>query len=572
MAFLARRIAVARGDEPADVLFRGGRLVNVVSGEIESVELAIADGRVAALGEGYDAREIVELDGAFIAPAFIDAHIHLESSMATPAQFARAVVPRGTGVVVIDPHEIANVLGLEGVRYILAATERLPLSTFVMAPSCVPATHLETAGASFGEAEVSALLAEPRVLGLAEMMNFPGVIHRAPQVLALLELAEGMPRDGHAPGLSGRDLAAYAAAGIGSDHECVTAREAAAKLSLGMHIMVREGSSARNLDALLAVITPRNSSRFLLCSDDKTPSDLLAHGHVDHLLRRAIAGGIDPVTAVQMATINSARYFGLAGHGALIPGNRADLVVFEDFESLLVSRVYRGGELVAADGRLLAEPDRSAAEPARALRIANLPERPFRIPDRGSARVRVIVASPDQLWTESAEDTPRREAGELLPDPARDLLKLAVVERHRGTGNVGVGFIRGFALQSGALATTVGHDSHNLIILGASDAAMEVALLAMREMGGGKLVASETGVIASLPLPVAGLMSPAPIEETAARMRELGAAARSLGCRLPEPFMTLSFMALPVIPRLKLSDLGLVDVDRFEIVPLEIPD
>ncbi len=569
---MERRIAVAHGDEPADLLLRGGRLVNVVSGEIETVELAVADGEVAAIGSGYDAHEIIELSGALFAPAFIDAHIHLESSMATPPQFARAIVPRGTGTVIIDPHEIANVMGLAGVRYILAATEKLPLGVFVMAPSCVPATHLETAGADFGPDEISALLAEPRVLGLAEMMNFPGVIHRAPDVLRLLELAEGKPRDGHAPGLAGRDLAAYAAAGIGSDHECMSTEEAMAKLSLGMHIMVREGSSAKNMSALLGAVTERNSSRFLLCTDDKTPSDLVEGGHVDQLLRRAIAGGIDPVVAVQMATVNTANYFGLADRGALIPGRRADIVVFDDFESLKVSRVFNAGHLVAQGGSLISEPEVSVPDPVGSQRIENLPDAPFRIADSGAAKVRVIVASPDQLWTDAALEAPLRKDGELVSDTARDMLKLAVVERHRGTGNVGLGFIRGFGLKRGALATTVGHDSHNLLILGADDRAMAVALAAIRNLGGGKIVVGDDGVIASLPLPVAGLMSPAPIEETAAGMRSLADAARSLGCELPEPFMTLSFMALPVIPKLKLSDRGLVDVDRFEFVDLEVAD
>jgi len=567
MSDLARRIAVAAGEEPADLVLKNLRLVNTLSGRIEPTEIAVAGGAVAALGEGYAGREEHDLGGAFAAPAFLDAHVHVESSMATPREFARAVAPRGTGAVFADPHEIANVLGLDGVRWMLAASEGLPLDVFFLAPSCVPATHLESAGAELGPEAVAELLAEPRVLGLAEMMNFPGVIHRDPAVLAKLELAAGRVRDGHAPGLSGRALAAYAAAGIQSDHECTTAEEARAKLSLGMRIMVREGSSARNLAALAPAITPAASGQFMLCSDDRTPADLLAAGHVDHLVRRAVAEGVEPVVAIQMATLNTARYFGLADRGALAPGYRADVAVFEDFARLDVRRVYRAGRLVAADGRLLAEPAPAPPAPPGSMRIGDLGAAPFAIADPGGD-VRVIRAHPDQLLTDAERATPRREGGLLLADPERDLLKLAVVERHRGTGRVGLGFVAGFGLRAGALATTVAHDSHNLIIVGADDASMEAALAAARKMGGGKLVVGPGGVVASLPLPVAGLMSPAPVEETAARLEALAAAARELGCTLPEPFMTLSFMALPVIPSLKLTDRGLVDVDAFAHVPL----
>ncbi|MBN2170979.1 MAG: adenine deaminase [Candidatus Krumholzibacteriota bacterium] len=567
MSDLERRIAVAAGEEPADLVLKNLRLVNTFSGRVEATEIAVADGVVAALGEGYAGREEHDLDGAFAAPAFLDAHIHVESSMATPRQFARAVVPRGTGAVFADPHEIANVLGLDGVRWMLAASEGLPLDIFFLAPSCVPATHLESAGAELGPDAVAALLAEPRVLGLAEMMNFPGVIHRDPAVLAKLELAAGRVRDGHAPGLSGRALAAYAAAGIQSDHECTTAAEALARLSLGMRIMVREGSSARNLAALVPAITPAASRHFLLCSDDRSPADLLAAGHVDHLVRRAVTEGVEPVVAVQMATLNTARHFGLADRGALAPGYRADVAVFEDFARLRVRRVYRAGRLVAEDGRLLVEPAAVPPPPPGSMRIGELGAAPFAIADPGGD-VRVIRAHPDQLLTDAERAAPRREGGWLLADPERDLLKLAVVERHRGTGRVGLGLVRGFGLRAGALATTVAHDSHNLIIVGADDGSMMAALAAAREMGGGKLVVGPGGVAASLPLPVAGLMSPAPVEETAARLDALAAAARELGCALPEPFMTLSFMALPVIPSLKLTDRGLVDVDRFEHVPL----
>jgi len=570
MEQLARRIAVARGDEPADLVLKGGRVVSVHTGTIMECEVAVAGGEVAALGSGYAGRTVIDLHGAFLAPAFIDAHIHIESSMATPRQFARAVVPRGTGTVVADPHEIANVHGMDGVRWMLEAARGLPLNIEIMAPSCVPATHLETAGAALSPEDIAALLALPGVLGLAEMMNFPGVIHRDPAVLAKLAAAGARSIDGHAPGLAGRDLAAYAAAGIQTDHECTTRGEAEAKLALGMRVMIREGSSARNLAALVRGVTPANARQWLLCSDDRTPADLLHEGHVDFLLRRCVAEGLDAMTALQMATLNAAEHFGLADRGAIAPGRRADFAVLEDLVDFKVRQVFRAGRLVAEDGRLLEEPAAGPPPPAGGMNLGALAAHPFAIPDRGAARVRVILAQGDQLLTGELIETPRREAGYLVADPARDLLKLAVVERHRGTGDVGLGFIRGFGLARGALASTVAHDSHNLIILGASDRAMEVALAAMRELGGGKLVADEEGVLAALPLPVGGLMSDAPIEDTAAGLERLAAAARALGCVLPEPFMTLSFMALPVIPRLKLTDKGLVDVERFSGADLEV--
>ncbi|MCB9516090.1 MAG: adenine deaminase [Candidatus Latescibacteria bacterium] len=569
MDHLARRIAVARGDEPADLVLRGARVANVLSGRVEAADVAIVDGRIAALGEGYEGRETHALRGV-LAPAFIDAHIHVESSMATPRQFARAVVPRGTGTAVVDPHEIANVHGAAGVRWMLQAAWGLPLRLEVMAPSCVPATHLETAGASIGASGVRKLLEEDGILGLAEMMNFPGVIHRDPEVLAKLAAAEGRPVDGHAPGLAGRDLAAYAAAGIQTDHECTTLAEAKAKLALGMVVMIREGSSARNLAALLRGVTPANSRRWLLCSDDRTPSDLLHEGHVDHLLRRCVAEGLDAMTALQMATLNAADHFGFGDRGAIAPGRLADLVLLDDLKGFRARRVYHAGRLVAEDGALLREPAAGPKPPPGGMNLGAVAAHPFAIPDRGGERVRVIVAQGDQLLTGEALESPRREGGELVADPAGDLLKLAVIERHRGTGNVGLGFVRGFGLARGALASTVAHDSHNLIVLGASDAAMEAAVAAMRKLGGGKLAVDGSGqLLAALPLPVGGLMSDAPIEETAEGLAALAEAARALGCTLPEPFMTLSFMALPVIPKLKLTDLGLVDVERFEAVALQ---
>ncbi len=568
MSDLEKRIAVARGDRPAELVLRGGRLIDVFSGRMEVRDLAIVGGQVAATGEGYEGEIVHHLDGALLAPAFIEPHIHIESSMATPLRFAEAVVPRGTGSVICDPHEIANVMGAAGVNWMLAASEQLPLDLFCMAPSCVPATHLESAGAELGLTEIAELMKQPRVLGLAEMMNFPGVVNRAPEVLAKLTVAGDRPRDGHAPGLAGRDLAAYAAAGIGSDHECVSVAEALAKIELGMMVMIREGSSARNLAELARGVTPENSARWMLCSDDRTAADLLHEGHVDHLLRRAVAEDLDALTALRMVTLNPAAYFGLGDRGALSPGRRADVVVLEDLEGFAVRRVYHGGKLIAEEGRLLEEPQSPVADPGSSVNLGELPAEALAVADPGPGKIRVIRALPDQLFTPEEFHDPRRENGRLPSDPERDLIKLAVIERHHGTGRVGLAFLSGSGLKRGALASTVAHDSHNLIVLGADDESMWTAIRALEKLGGGKVVVEGEALLAAMPLPVGGLMSGAPIAETARRLGELTAAARSLGCTLPEPFMTLSFMALPVIPQLKLTDRGLVDVAAFDFVSL----
>ena len=562
-----RLIAVARGEEPADLLFKNGRLVNVLSGEIYPARVAVADGRVAGLGGDYRARRVVDLAGRFICPGFIDAHVHLESSMVQPAEFARAVLPHGTTAVVCDPHEIANVLGVAGVRYILDASAGLPLAVYVMAPSCVPATHMETAGAELDAADIAQILTYDRVLGLAEMMNYPGVLFRVPSVLAKIEAAAGRPVDGHAPGLSGQDLNAYLAAGIGSDHECTDLDEAREKLRRGMHIFIREGTTARNLHSLLPLVTPANARLCHFCTDDRHPDTLLTEGHVDDIVRQAISAGLDPVLAIQMATFNTALYFGLRQVGAVAPGYRADLLVLDNLERVQVAQVYAAGQLVAEGGRCLLSAAEFPQIPAQSTVHLNMANLDLTIP-AGQGPARVIGVIPGQVVTEDLRLEPAIAGGQVVADPARDLAKIAVLERHRGTGNSGLGLVKGIGLRRGAIASSVAHDSHNVIAVGMSDVDMRAAVAAIVEMGGGQAAVADGRVQAACPLPIAGLMSDRPLEQVRDQVAALTKAAQALGSTLADPFMTLSFLALPVIPALKLTDKGLVDVVKFQVVPL----
>ena len=560
----SRLIEVARGDAPADTLLANARLVNVRSGEIHDADIALYGGRVAGLGD-YEARETIDLKGAFVSPGLIDAHVHIESSMVTVPEFARAVVPRGTTTVVTDPHEIANVLGIAGIRYMLESSEALPLRVFVMASSCVPATDMETSGAELTAADLAPLFEHPRVIGLAEVMNFPGVFLAAPEVLAKIEAAGQRPVDGHAPGLSGKNLNAYIAAGVGSDHECTTVEEAREKLRRGMHIFIREGTTARNLTELLPLVTPSNSAYCSFCTDDRHPQDLLEEGHIDALLRMAVAEGLEPITAIQMATINTATYFGLRGLGMVAPGYRADLVVFDGLSDLQARMVFSDGALVAEDGEYVGPRPRPPQPPGGGVAVA-WGKVDLSVAAGAGAGGRVIHAIPGQIVTgQSVEEMSVRD-GLAVSDPDRDILKIAVIERHRSTGNVGVGFVKGFGLKQGAIASSVAHDNHNIVVVGASDEEMKAAARAVAETGGGQAVVGRGKVLASVPLPIAGLMSDLPLEEVRERVAAMTRAARELGGTLADPLMTMSFLALAVIPELKITDLGLVDVVEFRRV------
>ncbi len=563
-------IQVARGDAPADTLIKNARLVNVRSGEIHEADIAIFAGRVAGFGD-YEAREIIDVAGQHVCPGLIDAHVHIESSMVTVPEFARAVIPRGTTAVVTDPHEIANVLGVAGIHYMLDSSEELALRVFAMASSCVPATHMETSGAALEASDLERLFEHPRVIGLAEVMNFPGVFLGVPEVLAKIEAAGDRPVDGHAPGLSGLPLNAYTAAGIGSDHECTQLEEAREKLRRGMHIFIREGTTARNLKALLPLVTPGSSSHCSFCTDDRHPEDLLSEGHIDALIRLAIAEGLDPITAIQMATINTATYFGLRGLGELSPGYRADLVVFEDPRDFRARTVLVEGRVVAEDGEYLGPRPAAPAPPGSGVRV-RWETVDLAVAAEGGTQARVIHAIPAQIVTGQSVEEMRVEDGRLVADPERDLLKIAVIERHHATGNAGIGFVRGFGLKRGAIASSVAHDNHNIVALGASDEDVLHAARVVAESGGGQAVVADGQVLAAVPLPIAGLMSDLSLEEVRDKVEALAQAARGLGGTLPDPLMTMSFLALAVIPELKITDMGLVDVNEFALVPLQVQE
>lgn len=561
-------ITAARGDTPADLLLVNAKIINVFSGRVIDGSIAIKDGIIVGFGD-HEAAERMDLKGRFVAPGFIDAHVHIESSMACVTEFARAVAPCGTTTVVADPHEIANVLGTAGIDYMLQSAEGQPMDCLYTLPSCVPATEMETAGARLNAADLAPFFTHPRIVALAEMMNYPGVIFTDADVMAKLALARSHQRtmDGHAPGISGRQLYAYTAAGIASDHECTRAEEALEKLELGMHIMVREGTCARNLDALFPIIDEHTWRRMMWCTDDRHPHDLLAEGHVDALIRRAVAKGLDPVTAIRMGSINPADYFGIQDAGAIAPGRKANLVVFSDQADIRAEQVFYMGRQVAENGRLLPDiprPDPVAVPPSMNLDPSHLD---FSIPADGS-RMRVIRAIADQVVTRCDIMDVTEKKGLAVADVTRDVIKMAVVDRYTGKARTGKGFVTGLGLQRGAIASSVAHDSHNIIVAGVTDTDMRAAVSAVVEMGGGFTAISSGKVLASLPLPVAGLMSDQPVETVRRQMDAMIAAARDLGTSLSDAFMTLGFLALPVIPDLKLTDQGLVDVSRFEVVSL----
>ena len=565
----SRLLSVARGDTPADLVLRRARVVNVFTGEVEAADVVIDGGLIAGVGDGYAGRDEIDLDGAYVAPGLIDAHVHIESSLCTPPQFATAVVPRGVTTVVTDPHEIANVAGVDGVRYMIAASRGLPLSVLVMAPSCVPATDLGTAGAALDAADLAALRTD--VHGLAEVMNFPGVIFGDASVHAKIDAYAGRPIDGHCPGVTGKSLNAYAASGIGSDHESITVAEAKEKLARGLYLLIREATNARNLHALLPLVTPRTNRRICFCTDDRVPADLLTSGGIDHMVREAIAFGVDPVDAFRLATLNTAEWFGLSDRGAVAPGRRADLMIFDDLQAPTAKAVYAAGVCVAEQGRMTAAaaPTPGSVTPAaiRGRVAVTVDDDTFRIPAT-SNRVRVIGSIDGQLVTEPRVATVPVVDDGLVSDVAADVLKMAVLERHRGTGNVGRGFIGGFGLKRGAIAGTVAHDHHNLVVIGCDDASMALAAKHVAALGGGLCVVDGDRVVADLPLPVAGLMSDRPIDEVRAAYDRLLDAAKHLGATAADPFMAMSFMALEVIPALKLTDRGLIDVTQFKTVPL----
>ena len=568
MNTLRHLLAVARGDEPADLVVRGARVFSVFTREWLEGDVAVAGGRLAGVGS-YEGSEILEAAGSMLVPGFVDAHVHIESSMLTLERFAEVVLARGTTTIVADPHELANVVGADGVHWLLDAAAKVPLNVFVMAPSCVPASRFESPRAPLEPDDMEAILRRDGALGVAEMMDFPAVIAGEASALKKLATPGATHVDGHAPGVSGHALNAYLAAGIASDHEATTYEEALEKRRKGAWILIREASNARNLEALLPLVLRYGPERCAFCTDDREADVLLDEGHIDGMCRAAVDGGLAVEDALVLATHNGAACHGLAGVGAIAPGYRADFCLLPD-TGFRPSRVYAGGRLVAADGE--AVPLATPPLPARltdTVRVGELAASDFEI-TAGGGPVRVIELVPDQLLTESSIESPRMDDGLAVADPERDLAKIAVVERHHASGRIGRGFVRGFGLREGALASTVSHDAHNVIVVGASDDDMVVCVRRLVELGGGIVVVRDKVVLAELPLPVAGLMSDRPSVAVAAALGELRGAARSLGVAVRAPFMALSFLGLSVIPSLKITDRGLIDVDRFEVVSLEV--
>jgi adenine deaminase len=561
MSDLSRRLAVARGDEPAELVIRGGRVFSAFTREWLETDVAVVDGFVAGLGE-YEGEEVLDATGRYVVPGFVDAHLHLESSKLLVDEFARLVLPLGTTAVVADPHEIANVLGTDGVHWLLDACDGLPLEVYFMASSCVPASSFESPRRELTPGDLEGLLRRRRMLGLAEMMNFPGVVSGSEHELAKLRLAQHV--DGHAPGVLGKHLNAYAAAGIRSDHEAFTAEEGRERLRAGMWLLIREASAARNLRALIPLVQEFGPHRIAFCTDDREPEHIADDGHVNSMVRDAVALGTAPEDALVMASLNPATWHGLSHLGALAPGFQADVLLLPDLESFVPELVLKAGKPVREIPEAVV-PDWVK----NTVRVSHVGSNDFHIPwTEGPARVIGLV--PDQIVTASLVETPKVENGLAVADPERDLAKIAVIERHLGTGRMGLGFVQGFGLQRGAFGATLSHDAHNVVVVGVDDGAMARVVGRLRELGGGIVVVEEQGVRAELPLPVAGLLSDRPLAEVLEASRQINAAARALGATFPAPFQMLAFLALSVIPSLKITDRGLVDVDRFELVPLAV--
>ena len=571
-------IEVASGRVPADLALRNGRFLDVFTGELFPGDMAVRDGRIIAIGPAgvYRGREERDLNNHIVVPGLIDAHVHIESSMHGPVGFAGLTVPRGTTTVVADPHEIANVRGMDGIRWLLDASETVPQSVFVMLPSCVPATPFEDAGAVLEASDLAELIDHSRVLGLGEAMDYPAVAAARDEIVEKIALARriGKKVDGHSPAMTGKDLAAYVVAGIGTDHECTNIKEMKERLRMGMRILIREGTAARDLAALIRGVEPGLARRCAFCTDDKLPGDILAEGHIDFNVREAIRHGLDPVEAVRLATLNGAEAYGLDDRGALSPGRRADLVVLDgELADFSVGSVFRGGELVAEGGCLmetLAKYDDSAVRDT--VRLAPLGPHDLDLKLK-SGRARVITLNPGSLVTdETIREVPIDTDGHFIPDSGKDLLKLVVVERHKSTGRIGLGIVGGYGLKGGAAASSIAHDSLNLIAVGDDDAAILSALRILATSGGGISLAAAGGdVLGVLPLPLGGLMTDEAGEVTASRLNELIALAHDrLRVRKDlDPFMPLSFLALPVIPDLKLTARGLFDVTKFEFVSVD---
>ncbi|MDQ0270567.1 adenine deaminase [Cytobacillus purgationiresistens] len=574
MDHIINRIHTASGKEPADLVIKNAKIVDVFSSEVITGDVAIKDGYFAGIGE-YEGIETIDAKNKFLAPSFLDGHVHIESSMVTPPEFAKILLQHGITGVMCDPHEIANVVGAKGIQFMLDASEDIPFDAYFMLPSCVPSTPFENAGATLNADDLSPFYADKRVLGLAEVMNYPGVMNADQDLMAKIAEASklGKKVDGHAAGLSGKQLDVYMAAGIRTDHECTTAEEARERLQKGMYVMIREGTAAKELDRIIKIVNDRNARRFLFVTDDRHLDDIIHEGSIDYMIRKAIKAGIDPITAIQMGSLNTAECFGLTEQGAVAPGYKADFILLDDLNELTIHSVFKNGECVVKNGELLNFPSFESAGKAEELKdsvhIPNLSKSDFNISIEDE-QANIIEVIPNSIVTKHAVEAVNKNADHLfIPSVESDQLKIAVIERHHQTGNIGLGILKGLGLQSGAIATTVAHDSHNLIIAGVNDDDMIAAAKAVEEMQGGLVVVKNGEVLAKLSLPIAGLMSKASYSDVNHALESIDEALEELGAKSTfNPFLTLSFLALPVIPALKLTDIGLFDVSSFKHIPV----
>ena len=560
---LERRIDQGAGRIPADIVLKGGRYFDLVTGELIASDIAIGEGAIVGVGEAYAGAREIDISGRIIVPGFIDTHLHIESSLVTPHEFDRCVLPYGVTTAICDPHEIANVLGEEGIRFFLDSSLETIMDIRVQLSSCVPATHLETAGADLPIEKLLPFRDHPKVIGLAEFMNFPGVIHKDPGCMAKLEAFQGAHIDGHAPLLSGYGLNAYLSAGIRTEHECTNVQEALEKIRKGVHILVREGSVSKDLHALLPILTERLSPFLALCTDDRNPLDIAEQGHLDYMIREAIANGVEPLAVYRAASISGARAFGLRDRGLVAPGWRADLVVIDSLENCKAQMVFSAG-------REVNEALFATRRPVAPVGLDSVKARPVKAGDFAVAKTEgetpVLGVLPGKIITEFRRFHLPSEGNQTLPDLDRDIIRVAVIERHGKNGNHANAFVQGFGLKKGAIASTVGHDSHNICVVGVSGEDMALAVNRLGEIKGGFVVVEDGKVTGEIALPVAGLMSAEPYEAVRDRLHELRHAAYALGTTLQEPFLQVAFLPLPVIPHLKISDRGLVDVDRFELI------
>lgn len=561
-------IKVAKGEKKADLVIKNAKVVNVFNNKIELTDIAIYNGIIAGMAQNYEGDEEINLEGKYLSPAFIDGHVHIESSMCLPKEFAKAVVPEGTLTVIADPHEISNVFGLHGISFMREACKNIPLQVYMMLPSCVPATQFETSGFDLASYDLSFLIDAPEVLGIAEMMNYPGVLNCNKEVMSKLKLGKSKYKkiDGHAPNLSGKDLCAYVASGVMSDHECTTVKEAEEKLGLGMYVMIREGSAAKDLQALIPILKEGNTDRCILVTDDRHPTDL--KGHINDMIRQCVSAGVNPVTAIKAASFNTAKYFGLNNLGAIAPGYKADLLVFDNLEDFKPQIVFKDGQIVAQNGELTVDTEHNEIPKLRgSVNVKWIEHEDFQIPAKTDT-VKAIEIIPGSLLTKATTSKIKIVNGLAEPDIENDVLKITVLERHRATGNIGKGFVKGFGLKSGAIASTVAHDSHNMIVIGTNDADMELAAIELVKSQGGKVVVNNGEVLAKLPLPIAGLMSDKPFDYVLEHCNMLREQVHKIGCKLDDPFMTIAFLSLSVIPELKITDKGVFDANCCKFIDI----